>query len=224
MEIIPVIDLMRGIVVHARGNDRKHYPSLKSTLTHHVTPEKVIADILDLHPFKIIYLADLDAIFHQTPDLDLYHHLVKIFPNVIFWIDAGIQTLQQWQELNNIIGIVPVIGSETLNDLTLLATVKRGVLSLDFQHGQFLGKPELLQHPEQWPNDVIVMNLDYVGAQSGVDFELLSTLQKRSIESRIIAAGGVREQQDLTDLEQQGITRVLVASALHNGKLNVEMS
>ncbi|MDH5358366.1 MAG: HisA/HisF-related TIM barrel protein, partial [Gammaproteobacteria bacterium] len=72
-------------------------------------------------------------------------------------------------------------------------------------------------------NDVIVMNLDYVGEQSGLDYGLLSTIQKQSIRSRIIAAGGVRNQQDLIDLEQQGISRVLVASALHSGMLNVEL-
>lgn len=223
MEIIPVIDLMGGIVVHAQGGEREHYPPLQSALTVNVDPEKVVADMLAFYPFKLVYVADLDAIFYQRPNIDLYKRLVKIFPQIIFWLDAGVQTLEQWRDLDKIVGIVPVIGSETLTDLNLLATVKQGVLSLDFQHGQFLGKSALLQQPERWPNDVIVMNLDYVGEQSGLDYGLLSTIQKQSIRSRIIAAGGVRNQQDLIDLEQQGISRVLVASALHSGMLNVEL-
>lgn len=222
MEIIPVIDLMGGIVVHARGGDRKCYPPLESVLTQHVKPEKVIADLLATYPFKIFYLADLDAIFHQNPDVNLYYHLVELFPNIIFWLDAGIQTQRQWRMLNSIKGIKPVIGSETLSDLDLLKAEKNAVLSLDFHHGAFLGKPDLWQQPNNWTNNIIVMNLDYIGAQLGPDIALLQQIKTKRADVKLFAAGGVRNKHDLMVLKQEKIAGVLTASALHNGNLSIE--
>ncbi|HHA18725.1 MAG TPA: hypothetical protein ENK70_03360 [Methylophaga sp.] len=221
MEIIPVIDLMGGIVVHARGGDRERYPPLESVLTQHVQPEKVIADLLDVYPFKQFYLADLDAIFEQNPDLDLYHLLMEKFPEIIFWIDMGIQTQQQWAILNKAKRIKFIIASETLKDLNLLEAERNSVLSLDFQYGGFLGEPDLWRQPDIWPKNVIVMNLDYIGAQAGPDINLLQQVRSRRTDVKIFAAGGVRNKQDLAVLKQKGIAGVLIASALHNGKLSV---
>lgn len=222
MEIIPVIDLMGGIVVHARGGDRKSYPPLESVHTQYVQPEKVIADLLAIHPFKHFYLADLDAIFEQNPDIDLYYLLLEKFPEITFWIDMGIQTQQQWTSLNKAKRIKIVIASETLKDLNLLEAERNSVLSLDFQYGEFLGEPDLWRQADIWPKNVIVMNLDYIGAQAGPDIDLLQQVRAKRTDVKIFAAGGVRNKQDLTVLKQEGITGVLIASALHNGNLSVE--
>lgn len=223
MEIIPVIDVMRGIVVQADGSDRQQYPPLKSVLTQHIEIEKVLVDLLNLYPFRTIYVADLDAIFKQDLDLALYKMLVKSFPDVIFWLDAGIQSKQHWDLLNDISGLIPVIGSETLTDLTVLKMAKQGVLSLDFQHGEFLGDPTILQQAELWPDNIIVMNLDCVGTQTGPDIELLQQIKSKRTDVNIIAAGGVRDRHDLAILEQNDIAATLVASALHDGSLTAEI-
>lgn len=223
MEIIPVIDLMGGIVVHARGGEREFYPPLESVLTQHLEPEEVIADLLAMYPFKRFYLADLDAIFYQNPDIDLYNLLLKRFPEITFWIDMGIQTQQQWMTLNKIKRIKPVIASETLNDLNLLTAERNSILSLDFQYEKFLGEPDLWRQPDIWPKNIIVMNLDYIGAQAGPDIDLLQQVRTKRTDAKIFAAGGVRNKQDLTVLKQEGIAGVLIASALHNGKLSIEM-
>ncbi len=218
MEIIPVIDLMGGIVVRAGGGVRTQYPPLSSLITQHINPIGVIADMLTLHDFKNIYIADLDAIFHQQPEWDIYRALRLHFPDVTFLIDAGIQERNRLSQINEI-GVIPIIGSETLSDLSLLKDVKQGIVSLDFQKGRFLGKQALLEHPEVWPDTVIAMNIDYVGDNKGVDIALLDTIRKLRADVEIIAAGGVRNQQDIELLEQKGISGVLVASALHDKRL-----
>lgn len=223
MEIIPVIDLMGGIVVHARGGNRKRYPPLKSVLTLHSDPEKVIEDLLMTHSFKQLYLADLDAIFYQKLDINLYHRLVEKFPEIMFWIDMGIQTQQQWITLNKVKSIKAVIASETLNDLNLLTVEREAVLSLDFQKGEFLGEPDLWLQTDKWPDNIIVMNLDYIGAQAGPDIALLQQIRIKRKDAKIFAAGGVRNKQDLIVLKEEGVAGVLVASALHNGNLSIEM-
>ena len=68
MQIIPVIDVMGGIVVHASGGDRAHYQPLKSILTSSCDPFEVITDLLAWHDFKKVYIADLDAICQHNFD------------------------------------------------------------------------------------------------------------------------------------------------------------
>ena len=222
MEIIPVIDLMGGIVVHAQGGDRSKYQPLQSVLTDQIDPIKVIVDIVHFYPFKTFYIADLDAITDQNLNIELYKQITARFPQIWFLLDIGIQTQSQWNELNKISGIEVVIASESLQDLTLLESAKQAVLSLDFKKGTFLGKSEILQQAERWPMTVIVMNIDAVGAKSGPDLTLLKQIKNQRENIDIIAAGGVRNLQDLKHLEQEKVTKVLIASALHNGSLDKE--
>ncbi|MDF1588630.1 MAG: HisA/HisF-related TIM barrel protein [Gammaproteobacteria bacterium] len=219
MEIIPVIDLMGGIVVRAGGGNRTQYPPLSSLITQYINPIDVIADMLALYNFKKIYIADLDAIFHQQPRWDIYQALRSRFPAVTFLIDAGIQDQNRLSQITEL-GVIPIIGSETLSDLSLLKDLKRGILSLDFQKGTLLGDQTLLAHPEIWPDTVIAMNIDYIGANKGVDLALLDTIRNLRSDCELIAAGGVRNQQDIELLKQMGISGALVASALHDKRLS----
>lgn len=222
MEIIPVIDVLGGNVVHARGGERSEYPLLKSVLTPHCEPLQVIIDLLAWQPFEAIYIADLDAILNQQPNIELYEALAEVFPKISFYLDAGIASKANWDFFLSYPNIKPIIGSETLLDISWLAdsaVKEKSILSLDFQYGKFLGEQVLLQQSALWPDTIIAMNIDYVGGQSGPDFELLLSLQQKVEKYRIIAAGGVRTEQDLIALERQGIARVLIASAIHDGRL-----
>jgi phosphoribosylformimino-5-aminoimidazole carboxamide ribotide isomerase len=222
VEIIPVIDVLGGKVVHASGGIRSQYPVLQSVLSTHCEPLSVIADLLAWHAFSTIYIADLDAILDQQQNNALYKSLVEQFPQITFLLDAGIHSQENWRDFVGFANIKPVIGSETLSDIAWLSEPnvrQKSILSLDFQHGQFLGEPTLLRQPTLWAEMVIAMNIDHIGSQSGPDFELLSNLQNKALNSEIIAAGGVRSEQDLVDLASQGIARVLVASALHDGRI-----
>jgi len=182
----------------------------------------VIKDLLAYHPFSTFYIADLDAIMSNQRDGDLYSDLSNIFPNTVFYLDAGISDMESWQALAIYPNIYPVIGSETLLDilwLSDLAVRTKSILSLDFQYGKFLGDVLLLSSPNLWPERVIAMNLDCVGSQRGPDLHLLADLKTMSTSS-IIAAGGVRNEQDLMELQQRGTEQVLIASALHDGRIN----
>jgi len=222
VEIIPVIDVLGGKVVHARGGVRSQYPLLQSVLTSHCEPLQVIIDMLAWQSFSTIYIADLDAILEQKQNIAFYKTLAEYFPHVTFLLDAGIDSKVSWQHFLDYPNIKPVIGSETLVDIDWLSDLgirQKSILSLDFQNGQFLGDQQLLQQPDVWAENIIAMNIDHIGGDSGPDFELLASLQRQAINSQIIAAGGVRTEQDLINLELQGIERVLIASALHDGRI-----
>lgn len=222
MEIIPVIDIMGGKVVQAKGGGRTHYPLLKSALTQSHHPQQVISDVLNYYPFKTIYIADLDAIEIDADNHALYLALMNTFPKVNFWIDAGIKTEQCWHKFIDYLTVTPVIGSESLVDSEWLLSENiksHSILSLDFKKGVFLDQTELVQQAALWTERVIVMNLDNVGEQSGPNLNQLMALKQRSQHSQLIAAGGIRDKQDLIRLAEQGIEHALVASALHTGEL-----
>lgn len=223
MEIIPVIDLMGGRVVHAKAGLRDDYAPIKSLLTQASDLCSVVADLHDFFPFKTIYIADLDAISGQPLALAQYQQLAMNFPEIIFWLDTGIKEQKDLAVLATIIGIEPVFASETLQDLSVLSDRAKGLLSLDFKQGQFLGEQGLWQDAALWPAQVIVMNLDYVGVGQGPDMALLETVREKHQQVTIVASGGVRGGEDLDLLKKAGVAKVLVASALHDGSLCQEV-
>ena len=92
MQIIPAIDILQGQVVHARPGARKDYLPIQSSLSDAAAPEAIIDALLDLFPFKIIYLADLDAIRERGSEVNkhLICRLLLKYPQISFWLDAGI--------------------------------------------------------------------------------------------------------------------------------------
>ena len=226
MKIIPVIDVMRGKVVQARRGDRHNYQLLQSIITDKYNPIEVIEALLALQAFQTVYIADLDAIMDGEFNSLLYADISGKFPTIQFLLDAGIKNKDDWNRIAKYSNIKPIIGSETLVDPVWLEdkdVKKKSILSLDFKQGQFLGDDVLLNEQKYWPAGIIVMNLDCIGSEKGPDLNLLIQIKACAVTSDIFAAGGVRNIDDLNELKDQNIEGVLVASALHDGRLTKEM-
>ncbi len=182
----------------------------------------MVEGLLTLDPFRQIYIADLDAIEGRGDHSDSVALLEKQFPQVEFWLDAGVATQQQATALLGRHRGDLVLGSESLSDTHLLESLRRSdriLLSLDFRGEAPLGPPDLFDRTELWPQRMIVMTLARVGAGLGPDFDRLAAFAKQAPQHRIYAAGGVRNRQDLVELRRIGLAGVLVASALHDGQL-----
>lgn len=226
MQIIPVIDLLNGVVVHAKKGDRQHYQAIQSSLTKSSQPLDIVSALLDLHPFEQLYIADLNAIQklkkNDTSNYNVIESITQQFPHLKLWVDAGISNsteLNIWQKLD----IRLVLGSENfahLSNFTSLNHDNDFVLSLDFMPQGYQGPIELLTHQEYWPQDVIVMSLDSVGANQGVNSDLLNAIVAKANGFNIYAAGGVRGSEDLVTLKKMGVHGALVATALHLGQLS----
>lgn len=224
-QIVPVIDLRSGIVVHARRGERGRYAALRSTLCAGSGPEAVVGGLLGLHPFPVIYAADLDAIEGTGDNRAVLVRLAAAFPQVRFWLDTGLRDagFRDAEEVGD-----AVIGSESLDGIGdgigPLAALKDGpawprtVLSLDFRDG-FLGPPELLERPDLWPRRVIAMTLARVGSGEGPDWGRLDALRRAAPQAALFAAGGVRDGGDLRELAARGCAGALVATALHDGRI-----
>ena len=67
---------------------------------------------------------------------------------------------------------------------------------------------------------MIVMTLTRVGMDEGPDLDRIAAISARARDRKIFAAGGVRGGEDLVALARCGAAGALVASALHDGRLN----
>lgn len=226
MEIIPVIDLMHGQVVHARLGQRQHYQPVQSLLCDSSAPMDVVSALVQLYPFERIYIADLDAITRLGNHLPTISHIQMQYPNLEIWLDAGINnidSLEIWEGIK----LTHVIGSEninTINDLDNINQKLNGnfVLSLDFNQSGFLGCTELQTNAKHWPQKVIAMTLNQVGSQLGVDIAKLELIKNMADNHEIYAAGGVRNNNDIESLQSLKIAGALVATALHNKSLELK--
>jgi phosphoribosylformimino-5-aminoimidazole carboxamide ribotide isomerase len=223
-ELIPVIDLMGGQVVHARAGERDQYrPLAMSRVSASAEPEAVVAGLLARHPFRTLYIADLDAIRKQGDHKSVVFTLRQSFPDLRLWVDAGFAGECGCRRfLAAGLGDL-VLGSESQGDLRLLELFgddPRLVLSLDYQGERPLGAAALFERRDRWPARVIAMTLARVGAGGGPDLDRLRELRRAAPDRRLYAAGGVRGLDDLRALAGLGCAGALVASALHDGRLD----
>lgn len=229
MKVIPVIDVLNGVVVHAKKGDRAAYQAIHSQLTPSSQPLDIVAALLELYPFQQLYIADLNAIQKlDTSHENNYNVIASIkerYPALELWVDAGISNnveLGVWQELDARL----IIGSENfinISDYSLLNILdKNYILSLDFMPLGYKGPAELLTNTEHWLQDVIVMSLSNVGANHGVNIDLMRETMARAKDFNIIAAGGIRGADDLLMLKEIGVNAALLATALHQKQISTE--
>ena len=80
MLIIPVVDLMGGVVVRATAGRRDAYRPIISPLAASSAPCDIVAGFLRLHPFTVVYVADLDAILGRGDNISAARSLADKFP------------------------------------------------------------------------------------------------------------------------------------------------
>ena len=130
---------------------------------------------------------------------------------------------------------VVVVGLETLAGPKALAEIvaehgDRVQFSLDLRQGVPLGDRAAWQHADAWDIAVravelgvrrlLVLDLSQVGVGEGTGTEeLCRRLSRRFPDLDLSAGGGVRGLDDLHRLEAAGVGTVLVASALHDGRI-----
>jgi uncharacterized protein related to proFAR isomerase len=244
MNLIPVVDLMSGQAVRAVRGDRLAYRPVVSRLCDSSDPASVAAILCEHCATQQLYVADLDALLRKPAQLDVLHAILRHLPELELWLDAGFANVDSADALRAELGadgqrIVPVFGSESLASRRELERCfgaasaqpaervksKEPVLSLDRRDGQRLDAAGCWDAPSLWPQRVIVMTLERVGSDAGPDLQTLSEVKRKSEVTRksadtfIVGAGGIRNEADLAMAAEAGAGAWLVASALHDGRL-----
>jgi phosphoribosylformimino-5-aminoimidazole carboxamide ribotide isomerase len=219
-QIIPVIDLMRGQVVHAKLGQRNEYKPISSKLCESCEAIDIVSALLKLYPFSTLYIADIDAILDDGNNDNLIEKINFNFPDLKIWLDAG-------NHQSNY-KTMPVIGTESILNLQSYLNCKfPHVLSLDYNTQGAIGLIEVHKTTKHWPDEIICMTLNAVGSTQGTDNARIAQIKKlnsaKKSPSKIYAAGGIRDINDVRKLSSMGISGVLLASALHNGYITADI-
>ncbi len=234
MRIVPVLDIMGREVVRGVGGRREEYRPLRGKLTASSRPLEVAEALADRFGFREFYVADLDAILGGEPDWTLYAELRR--RGFVLSVDAGVRRAADARRLADA-GIDDlVVGLETLEGPNELAKMVREFgTRLLFSLDLWAGRP--LTASTAWPerdaetladraielgvHRLLVLDLTRVGCAGGTGTrELCARLCASHPNLEIHAGGGVRHRDDLEELKRCGVQTVLVASALHDGRLS----
>jgi phosphoribosyl isomerase A len=228
MQIVPVIDLKGGIVVHARRGRRAEYAPLQSPLVEGCEPVAVARALRDATNASMLYVADLDAIAGARPDV---HTLSALATVADLWVDAG-ATRREWALALSDAGVTRnVVGTESLESATELdgADAPPLVLSVDLRDGGLISpRPDLAGRAAAAAaplatalkaRELLVIDLARVGSGSGPPLDAVAQLRAALPDLELYAGGGVRDDDDLRALEQAGAAGALVATALHEGRV-----
>ncbi len=235
MKVIPVIDILNSIAVHAVRGKRKEYQPLQSVLTQSSEPLEVAKSFRNLG-FTELYIADLDAIIDCRTNFQTLRQIAKE-TGLKLLVDAGITSLKRAQNLFASEVSTLIIGTETLQkkgfvgEAVSLFGGDRVLVSLDLKGEKVIVKMGfdgcadavclLKSFKRMGASQVIVLDLERVGSGEGANFEFIKKVIAE-VGMNVYVGGGVRDFQDLLELQKLGVSGALVATALHSGKITVE--
>ncbi len=230
MRVIPVIDVLQGKPVHARGGDRARYEPVRSALTGAAPDAMMLARAYrDRLGTGALYVADLDAIGGQaiSPVIQDLSGISSV------WLDAGVSELARARGALATGAALIVIGLETLvrraslEELVAAMDGERLAFSLDVRgHVPIMAQgsdvPSSVPEIVRWVTGlgvrrIIVLDLERVGSGKGPGLEVLGRVRRAAPVAELVAGGGVRHAGDLHVLASAGCEAALVGTALHAG-------
>jgi len=234
LKVIPVIDVLNGVAVHAVRGRREQYRPIRSTLCGTANPFDEASAFRSLG-FREMYVADLDAILGGRPSLLLCKQLAR-GTGLLMMVDAGVTNLTDAGALLATGIASVVIGTETLTDphfvrqAVHLFGTERLFMSLDMRNGRLLTRSADLEgldpasaaslFQSMGATRFIALDLARVGSLDGIDTHVLEALIG-IIRGEIIVGGGIRDLRDLKELRSLGVHGALVATSLHSGVITI---
>ncbi len=220
-----VLDIFNGEVVHAQRGERERYRPIH--LSSRLVSSSIPLAILESIAPREVYVADLNSLRGLGENLSLTVEIASKWPTMA---DAGLSDMDGIRRLD---GAVPVLGTETASldlmeraasSMPIVASVDmlgRSVLARD--PALKLPPEELIRRLNEIPlREVILLELDRVGTSKGIDPDFLRKMARLSSHP-LLLGGGVKDPHDLALLESLGIEGALVATAVHNLSIPLEM-
>jgi phosphoribosylformimino-5-aminoimidazole carboxamide ribotide isomerase len=230
--VLPVLDLLNGVVVRGVAGRREEYRPILSRLTSSSAPLDVARALRNEFGFERLYVADLDGIVERRPNWKIARQLIEAGFKLL--VDAGVETTEDVRNWSSL-GCEVVIGLESCRspgELSAMAAACESVtFSLDLQDGV----PKRHPAASDWSDapleiarqimrcgvrKLIVLDLADVGMGDGARTgSLCHSILTEFPDVHLTCGGGVRDREDLRCWREVGVKQVLVASALHDGRL-----
>ncbi len=237
MNIIPVVDIWRGVAVHARRGERTRYRPIESHLLQGARPDPValVRAYRTSLGSACVYVADLDAISGDGENLDIIAEMAASEPKVELLVDAGIRSVDGARALIRSGASKVILASESLASLDEasgpLADIgpHKAVFSIDLRDRRVVwreGSTESLDPYEVVVRleqlgflDAVLLEIERIGTGSGADATFVDRMHRAGPGVRLIVGGGIRTAEEIRRLTRAGASGVLVATALHDGTI-----
>jgi len=237
MQIIPVIDIRNGIAVRAVAGDRGRYRPLETRLTGSSEPAVVLKALQSEFGCSVCYVADLDGIEGRNVNRCTLAEMTRT--GIRLLVDAGSKSTEEAEQLLDLGVAQVIVASESLPEIDCLASLLQVcgtqsiVFSVDLKHGILRSADPLWK--DHNPLDlvsavaghgvtqIIILDLAAVGTGSGIPvLKLCRDVKQQWPELTVISGGGVSSPACLEAARQAGLDGLLIASALHDGRLKAE--
>ena len=234
--IIPVIDILDSKAVHAIKGERAIYKPLKSKLINSSDPIEIIKVLKQKFNFREFYIADLDAIIKDSPNLEILSTILKI-PEIDVILDPGIKDKEDLLKYSKYKIKKLILGLETINaynvineGLRILGKYKI-IVSLDMFKGKIISKIKDLrnQNPINVVNklkrfgvkELILLDLFRVGQKIGGIPQIYLKILK-NFKDAVLVGGGIKDLMDLKSYYNNKFSGVLIATALYDGSIKID--
>ncbi len=239
MQVIPVIDLKGGQVVRGIGGQRAQYRPVQSQLVSTAASGLVARALCGIVGHRSLYVADLDAIAGSAPNWNAYEQILSSGAEIT--LDAGVSTVNEAQTVVDFADqqtvstsiVVALESSSSPDDLPQIFVrigAGRAVFSLDLKDGRVLTSAaawrghsvlEIAAYATEIGFEcMIVLDVAAVGVDMGPQVvDLCRDIRAGHPNLKLISGGGVRSVDDLRSFYEAGCDGVLVASALHDGRM-----
>ncbi len=233
--IIPVIDILNSYAVHAIKGERDKYKPLESYLFDLSEPF-LIAEFLKIkYKFKEIYLADLDSIIYNNPNIDILLKIKEILDLKVI-LDPGIikkEDIRRYSQIGInklILGLETIDSFEVIKEGLKIFGKKNIILSLDMYKGNIISNIKELKDQTSLS---VINRLENLGIQELILLDLFRVGQKiggipplylkirKNFDGSILVGGGIRDFKDLVDYKNNNFSGVLIATALYDGSINI---
>jgi phosphoribosylformimino-5-aminoimidazole carboxamide ribotide isomerase len=237
VKIIPVIDLLDGLVVHAAKGEREKYRPVESLLVKGSDVFDIARALIKETGCSEIYIADLNAIQKNGSNSRIIKRAGAEF-GVSLLVDAAAFDVCSALAVKKSGADTVILGSETFSDMDEIPRITERIpvdellFSIDISGGKVLSRADELNGAdpveamdilsEKGMQRFILLTLDMVGSGEGPDTELIERTRKKFHGHTLIAGGGVRYPDHLEQLNAAGADGVLVATSLHNGWIKGE--
>ncbi|MCJ7649105.1 MAG: HisA/HisF-related TIM barrel protein [Candidatus Lokiarchaeota archaeon] len=235
-KIIPVLDILNSICVHAIKGERSQYLPLKSYMFGSSDPYNIIETLYNKYEFNEFYIADLDAIIKNHPNSEIIVSLLQNY-DIRIMLDSGISTIEDISAISQFGIETIIIGLETLSDLKVIESTlsilgkQNIIVSIDMylekvitQINEFKFKsiPDIVKKiRDLGVYKIILLDLFRVGQKLGGITPLYLKI-RNEFNGEIYVGGGIKDLSDIQTYYDNQFSGVLIGTALYDGTINIQ--
>jgi phosphoribosylformimino-5-aminoimidazole carboxamide ribotide isomerase len=235
-KIIPVLDILNSIIVHAVKGERNEYKPLKTYLFDTNDPIKVLKEFRQKYGFTEFYIADLDAIMKKQPNLKLLSEIIEI-SNIQIILDPGIVSIgdlylySKYSIEKIILGLETVESVDIILECLKINSRSKTIVSIDMYKEKI--RTNIKEFQNQHPlkvvkvinnlgvNSIILLDLFKVGQKLGGISPLYHQIKKQ-FKGEILVGGGIKDLNDLKKYKSENFNGVLVGTAIYDGTIKIK--